>query len=836
MDGAAAWRIARRDLRGGMRGLIVFLVSLALGVAAIVAVGSLNEGVRRAVERDATALLGGDIAVEVANLPLPQDEVDALLTNAERRSFTTRTSTLVGTGEGRHVAVSLKAVDGAYPLFGAVLLDPPLPLADALAGNGAVAEAGLFSRLRLKVGDRVQLGAIEVELRAVMVSEPDRLGGFMTLGPRMLVSEATLDAAQILQPGALAEFTWRADLPAGLSPGAEVARLRDTFPDARWRARSVEEVQPQVARFTDRLATYLTLAGLTALLTGGVGIGLAIDGYLRARHGAIATMKCLGATSGQVFQVYLLQVAILALTGIGIGVALGQLLPLATWLIPAGVLPVLPQYGFYLWPILLAAAAGLLTALVFAVWPLAMARRIPPARLFRSIVAPSERLPETRFLVVIGVAVVALVTLAIASSPRPELAGWFVGVAGASALVLALTAKLLLRGIARLARRLPGRLRLPLANVYRPGSGAVSVMIAIGAGLAVLTTVGLLQANLAREIEAGVSTRAPSLVFIDIQPPQLEAFRNTVAQTPGAEILQEAPVLRARVVRISGVPVDQANVGERAQWTLRRDRGLSFRADMPPGTELVAGEWWPADYSGPPLVSVEDDVALGYGVGVGDTLAFNILGRTVEARIANLRKEIDWSSGRMDFVFLLSPGVIEKAPHTLVATVEAPPGTAPQMVDAMAEALPNVTPIEVGEVARQIEDVLGKISLAIRSVAAVTLVSGALVLAGAVGAARRRHRYQSVILKVLGATRGDVVRAFLVEYLVLCLAAAAVGVVIGIAAAAGIVTWGFKGSFVLAPGAVLVTVALALVLALAAGVASLWRTLGQSAAAALRMG
>jgi putative ABC transport system permease protein len=831
---AASWRIALRDLRGGISGFVVFLASLALGVAAIVAVGSLNRGVQEAVTRDARALLGGDVVIDAANLAVPEEEVRSLLPQARELSLVTRSSTVVQTATGQRLPVSLKAVDAAWPLYGAALLEPDIPMQRALADHGAIVERVLLSRLKVRIGDRLRLGKVDVTIRGVLVVEPDRLGGFVSFGPRMLVSQSTLAASGILAPGALAEFSWRSALPQGADPTALVAEIRQANPDARWRARAVDDVQPQVARFTDRLATYLTLAGLTALLTGGLGIGLAIEGYLGARRTGIAAMKCLGAPGGQIFAIYLLQVLILAAIGVVAGLVLGQLVPLAVFLVPAGIVPVLPAYGLYFGPIAMGAAAGLLTALAFAILPLALARQVSPAELFRTLVAGEHRRPPWVYYGLVGLLVLALTGLAIAAAPQPWLAFWFVVVAGGSAIILAAMAWALLRAIARVAQHAPPGWRLPLANLHRPGSGAASVVIAVGAGLAVLTTVGLLQANLTAEVESRVADRAPRYVFIDIQPDQVAPFRNIVQSTPGATLLQQAPTLRARVIRIQGQPVDQVQVAGNVAWTLRRDRGLSYQREMPQGTELVAGSWWPADYQGPPLVSVEDEVAYGYGVGVGDTLAFNILGRTIEARIANLRKEIDWSSGRLDFVFILSPGVIEAAPHSWIAAVDLPESEGGRLVDEVAGELPNVTPIEVGEVARQVEDVLGKIALAIRSVAAVTLVSGALVLAGAVGAARRRHRYQAVMLKVLGARRRDVVRLFVIEYLALGLTAALVGVLIGTAAAAGVVTWFFGNSFIAAPATIATVVVLALALALAAGIASLWRALGQSAAAVLR--
>jgi putative ABC transport system permease protein len=589
-----------------------------------------------------------------------------------------------------------------------------------------------------------------------------------------------------------------------------------------------------VTRFTDRLATYLTLAGLTALLTGGLGVALAVDGYLRGKTRSIATLKCIGAASGQIFTVYLVQIMLLAGLGVLIGLIVGQILPLLVYLLPSDLLPVTIGYGIYPGPLLVAAASGLLAALAFAIWPLAMAREVSAAGLFRALVAPVRRLPRPRYLLLLGGALAALALLAVLTSAQHELGAWFVAVALASAVLLTLLAQGVLGAIRLIGRRGPPSLRLALANIHRPGSGAASVIIALGAGLAVLTMVAILQTSLTGEITSRIGTRAPSVVFIDIQPDQLSTFEQTVRTVPGGRITQEAPQLRARVVRIAGKPVAEAAVSDRVRWTVQRDRGLTFQGAKPPQTRLVAGEWWPEDYRGPPLVSVEDEVARGYGVGVGDTLGFNILGRVIEARIANLRQEIDWSSGRLDFVFVLSPGVLESAPHTVISAVDVPASAEASLLEAMAERLPNVTPISIRAVVAQVDRVMARIALAIRIVAGVTLATGVLVLAGAIAAARQRHRYQAVILKVLGARRQEVLRLFLMEYLGLGLAAAVAGIVLGTLGAWAVLHWVLDLAFAPSPVAILTIAALALALALAAGSIGIWRALGQSAAAVLR--
>jgi putative ABC transport system permease protein len=660
----------------------------------------------------------------------------------------------------------------------------------------------------------------------VLEREPDRIGGYVSIGPRAMIRLDELARTRTILPGSLARYAYGLALPAGSDVEAELARIRAVDPEARWRARGTRDVQPQIARFTDRLASYLTLAGLTALLIGGVGVALAIQNYLAGKTTTIAILKCLGGSSGLIFRVYLLQVLALAGAGILLGLAIGLAAP---WLLQALAAPLLPIQvvtGWYPVPLLVAGGAGLLTALAFAVWPLARAREVSPAAMFRALIAPPARRPPARILALLGLSVLGLALLALLGVADRWLGLIFIGVALGAALLLAALAGLLLRAVRLVGRRGGARLRIALANLHRPGAGAAGVITALGAGLAVLTMVALIERNLAAEVDLRLPERAPSLFLIDLQQGQGGALADQVALTEGAQILQTAPVIRGRVVRIKGVPVDQTGV---EHWSLRRDRGLSYAAAMPDGTELVAGSWWPADYAGPPLVSVEDEVALAYGVGVGDRLAFNVLGRVIEAEIASLRAEIDWGQARLDFVFLFSPGVLEAAPHTLAAAVDVPPEAEAALLDRLADALPNVTPISVRELVARADEVMGKIKLAVAAVAGVTLLSGVLVLAGAVAAARRRHLYEAVVLKVLGARRLDLLRIFLLEYLGLGAAAALVGGVLGSAGAAAVVIFAMDLPWTFSPGAVLGVLALALALTLAAGFLGTWRLPGRPA-------
>jgi putative ABC transport system permease protein len=827
-----AWRLARRELRGGLRGFTVFFACLTLGVAAIAMVGVLNAGLIDGLKRDASALLGGDLKIDASNLPLTGTELAELTPPDARRSASVRTNAMAEGADGRRVVVALKAVDAAYPLYGAARLDPPsLSLDQALADQGVVVERSLLARLGLKVGDPLRIGKAEFVIRAVLEREPDRIGGYVSIGPRAMIRLDQLARTATILPGSLARYAYGLALPAGIDANALLARLRAEHPDVRWRVRGTRDVQPQITRFTDRLATYLTLAGLTALLIGGVGVALAVQNYLAGKTATIATLKCLGASSGLVFRIYLLQ--ILALAGLGslLGLAIGQAAPALLQRLVAPLLPIQIVIGWYPLPLLIALGAGLLTALTFAIWPLARARAVSPAGMFRALIAPPRRWPPAPILALLGLSVLGLAGLALAGVGDRRVGLIFIGVALAAAVLLAGLAALILQGVRRLGRRGGARTRIALANLHRPGAGAASVIIALGAGLAVLTMVALIDRNLAAEIDLRLPKRAPSLFFIDLQPDQQRPFEALIDGTDGARLLQVAPIIRGRVVRINGVPVAQTGI---QHWTLREDRGLSYVAALPEGTELVAGAAWPADYAGPPLVSVEDEVAAVYGVGVGDRLSFNVLGRVIEARIANLRAEIDWGQARLNFVFLLSPGVLEAAPHTLAAAVDVPPGAEAGLLDRLAEQLPNVTPISVRALVAQVDEIMAKIKLAVAAVAGVTLLSGILVLAGAVAAARRRHLYEAVMLKVLGARRLDLLRIFLIEYLGLGVTAALAGGLLGSLGAAAVVIFAMHLPWTFSPGAVLAVLVIALGLTLVAGFLGTWRLLGRPAAAVLR--
>lgn len=829
---ALARTIAEREIRGALRPLLLVVASLAIGVGTIAAVGVFAEALRETVRRDARMLLGGDLELENANRPVPADELARLLGPDARISTVVHTTALVATPEGRRLAVALKAVDEAWPLLGAVELDPPIPLAEALVRSGTVVAPDLLSRLGVRVGDRLRLGALELEIRGVVRREPDRLVGFAGLGPRLVVSRETAEAAEIVRPGALLRFEHRALVPEERLPEI-LERLRAREPEASWRLRTAAAVEPSFARFSDRLASYLTLAGLAALLLGGLGIALSVSAYLASRRPTIAVLKALGATSTEVEAAYGSLLGAAVAVAIALGLAAGQLAAALLASLAEGWVPLRAEVGLHLRPLVLAAAAGLFTAIFFAALPFARIREISAGNLLRGDSAATRRRRQPWPALAIGAA--GLVGFSALAVDRWPLALAFFAGAGATTALLFGLGRSLLALAARSLATAPVAVRLAARGLARERSGALPAIVGLGTGLGALVTVVLLEANLSREIEARLAQRAPSHIVLDIQPDQWQRFERLLAETPEAELLQWAPVLRARITKIKGEPVDRATIAEHVRWTVDRDRGLTWRAEPPPGAELLAGRWWPPDYAGPPLVSIEGEVARGYGVEVGDKLAFNVLGRTIEAEIANIRREVDWTSGRLEFVFVLSPGVLERAPHVRIAALALTPRAADAFLDRLARELPNATPIEVGTIARTLEELLGKIGLAVRSVAGVLLVSGSMVLAASLFLARRRHLRDTVLFKLLGAPKGQILRVLACEQLLLAAIAALVGPVAGGLAAWGIARFVFAIEWQIAWPPLLFVSAAVFSLVFAIGALSVWRLSNRSVAEALRM-
>ncbi len=590
---------------------------------------------------------------------------------------------------------------------------------------------------------------------------------------------------------------------------------------------------PRIFRFIQQLTLFLTLVGLTALLVGGVGVGNAVRSYLDEKTQTIATLKCVGAAGGTVFSAYLAQVMALAALGVAAALALGAFAPVAVGAVIDRLLPVNVAIGIYPDALALAAAFGFLTAFTFALWPIGRAREVPAAALFRDAIAPADGRPRPWVIAAAAAGAVALAGLAVATSQPWQLAAAFVGAAIATVGAFRLAA-----GGVMLAARAIGRpssptLRLAITNLYRPGAPTPSVVLSLGLGLTVLVTIALIEGNFARAIDETIPDRAPAFFFVDIQPDQLEPFRETVLAIEGTSALNATPMLRGRITAVNGIPADAAVVDEEERWVVRGDRGVSYATDLPGTNRVVDGAWWTEAEREERLVSISDAIARAFAIGPGDEITVNIVGRDVTATVASVR-EVDWSTIGMNFTIIYTPTVLAGAPRTYLATIEAPEDQEAAIQRAVVTRFPNITAVRVRDALDAINQVLANIATAVRAVAAITLVAGTLVLAGAIAAGHRRRVYDAVVLKVLGATRFDIARAFLVEYGLMGLVTAVIASALGTLAAWSVLTFVMDSPWVFMPSAVISTTAIAGTITLLLGFAATWRALGQKAAPLLR--
>ncbi|MGB1026248.1 MAG: ABC transporter permease, partial [Rhodospirillaceae bacterium] len=694
-------RLALRELRGGIGGFRIFVACLAIGVAAIAAAGLLNRSVQEGLQADAQALLGGDLEVRLlyrdAN-PAEKALLDEISTASHYMEL--RSMARAVTEEARRTLVEVKAVDGLYPLYGAVELAGGGTLAEALAPrdgvHGAVIAPNLPERLDIAIGDKLRIGDIDVEIRDILTREPDEIAGVFNFGPRVMVAAETVYDAGLVLPGSLVEYHYLLRADQGVDATGIRARLNEAFPDAGWRIRGTADAAASLSQFLNQLSVFLVLVGLTSLLVGGVGVANAVKAYLDGRIRSIAVLKCLGAPAGLVARVYGLQLGLLASLGIVIGLLIGLAIPAMITGVLEGVLPVRARFLPYPEPLLLAALFGYLTALVFALWPLGQARQVRATALFRAATRPLEGMPHRSYLIGTVIGGLALAGVAIFTAENTMLAAWFVGGAVFALLLFRLAAT----GVARLAAALPHpagypSLRLAMTNLHRPGSATASVILSLGLGLSVLVAVALIQGNLSRQITETMPDNAPSFFFIDIQPDQVDQFTDLVDSVEGVQALETADMIRGRIAALKGVPSDEAVVHPDARWALRGDRGFTTAATLPPNSELVSGEWWDPDTPSPtPLFSVTHDLAQGLGLAIGDEITVNILGRDITGTLANTRR-VEWQSLSMNFTFALSPGSMAGAPRTFIATVRVPEEAEASLERAVTDALPNVSVIGV---------------------------------------------------------------------------------------------------------------------------------------------
>ncbi len=824
-----AWRLARRELDLRFRGLRLLLACLFLGVGALAAIGSLTQAIDGELAARGSAILGGDVEFAASQRPATADE-RAAMARLGTVSETVRMQAMAVRGTNS-VPIELKGVDAVYPLYGALALN------DGTAAKGRGADAiwivpALAQRLGVKPGAALTLGTARFTVAGIIATEPDRLGEGFTLGPVAIVSLAGIERTGLVQPGSLYESKYRVRLAGGVSPGTAVDRFKAAFPSGGWETKTRDRAAPGAERFVERMGQFLLLVGLSALVIAGIGVGNGVSSYLAARRGSIAALKVLGATSGLIARIYLLEVAVVAAAGIVAGLIAGALtVPLIVWL-AGDVLPVAPQFALQPVPLALAAAYGMLIALAFTAPPLIEAGSIPAAGLLRGTFG-NRAVPLRRTLPWVVGAGVAIVALALATAEQPGLSAGFLGAVAGVLLVLAGIGW----GVRRIAAALPRSrrplLRLAIAGLHRPGARTGTLVVALGLGLTLFVLLAGIRTSIDANIALTVPKRAPALFALDVPPDREGEFRRTIERVAIHPIIRTVPAMRGTITGYGTTRVADLKTLPEGAWALRGERGLTYSATLPEGSEITAGRWWPREYAGPPLVSLDERLAKVLDLKIGDSLSYSLLGVERTARIASFRR-ISWDTLGFNFVMVFSPNAIRDAPHNLAATIELAPGQEAMVMRALLPRFPSVSVIEVRGVLGQVRNIVSQMATAITAAASVAILAGIAVLIGAIAAAREARTYDGVILRTLGATRWQVIAVQALEYAFLSVVLAILALLLGLGGAWYVVTQLFAFEWRPDYAVVLATLAGGAGLTMAIGLIGAWPILGARPAQALR--
>ena len=821
-----AWSIGRRELDWKFKGLRLLFVSLLLGVAALAAVGSLAAAMDRGLSERGGVILGGDVEFARSARPATAQErapFDAAGTVAESIRMTSTAVTA-----DRSIPIQLKAVDDRYPLYGQLTLADGRVVRAPPTGTAWVDPA---LAARIPVGSSFRLGTATFRVGGVIGEEPDRLGEGFALGPVVMVAIRDLAATGLTQPGSLYEMRYRI---AGVAdPAALIDTVKADFPVSGWETKTRDNAAPGAGRFFSRMGEFLTLIVLTALVIAGIGIANAVAAFLRARQANIATLKVLGADSATIRRIYALQLAWVAglatLAGLGIGVLAVPIVSRAA----ADLLPVPLETSAAWGPLGLAAGFGALTALAASAVPLARAATVPAAGLLRGSV-DARRAPWRQSLLWLGIPSVLILALALATASRPLLTAGYLGAVAAVLALLAALGWLVRWGAAKVPRPSSPFLRLALASLHRPGAGTIGLVVALGVGLTMFVQIAAVRSSFDANLQRNIPEKAPAFFALDVPRDRADEFRATVtAVAPKAEV-QLVPLLRGTITGYGTTNVADLEEIPEGAWALRGERGLTYAASLPVGSTVVEGKWWPADYRGPPLVSVDERLKEALGLKIGDEIRFSLFGVERAARIASFR-QIEWDTLGFNFVLLFSPGSLDDVPHNLSATIVMDDRAADARVrEAVAGRFPSTSLVPVRDVLEQVGEVAAGVSLAIAWAASAAILAGIAVLAGTSSAMREARTYDGVILRVLGATRRQLLRLQALEFLLLAALVTLVALALGLIGAWLIVTRLFDFTWAPDPIAVAVTVAVGLAVVLAVGLAGSLPSLGARPSRALR--
>ena len=822
------FRMAARELGAAPRRLFLLTGTVAVGVAALVAINSFTDNLQDSVRQQARALLGADLSLTGRQRFSPR--VEALLDTLGRRARLARVTSFAGMAYVPRTAgtrlVQVAAITGDFPFFGEIRTEPRLAWTELQSGRHVVVDPSLLTALGAHVGDTVALGEGRFVISGTIRSAPSDAGVRFAFGPRIYIPARYLDETKLLGFGARVEYEAYLKLPPDLSAQALADRYRPSLLPERVRLRTVADDQRNLNEVLTRLTGYLGLVALVALLLGGIGVASAVVVFVRQRAETVAVLRCLGATAGDIFAVYLVEAAAMAFLGSVAGALAGIGLQRLLQALLAGLLPVDVVPSLSWTAVGLGIGMGMWVALMFTVLPLLAVRRVSPLSALRRPYE-SERPPRDRWYVFAAL-ILAGSTVALAAQ---QVGSWrqgaiFAGGVGVALLILWAAAWVLIHGM---RRRVPAGWpyvwRQGLANLHRPANQTVTLVLAIGFGAFLLGTLFLVQYNLLRQLRLTGGPARPNLVLFDIQPDQLPAVERELHDA-GLRMTTPTPIVPMRIRSVKGRPVTELLAGDSRRdsdgpsnaWVFRREYRSTYRDSVVASERIVAGKWSRRGES-PAEISVERDLAGELRVGLGDEIVWDVQGVPVVSRVGSLR-EVDWARFEPNFFVVFAPGTLESAPQTFVTLTRiSSPADRGVFQRKLAEHFSNVSTLDLSQLQEALENLVDRVVLAIRFMAFFSLAVGALVLVGALATSRFQRVREGALLRTLGATRGQVFRVVLAEYLSLGLLASAVALVLAAAAGWAISRFVFEGDFALPlvplSGLTLLVVALTVVVGLA---------------------
>jgi putative ABC transport system permease protein len=836
-------RMAVRETRSSWRRLLFFFLCIAVGVAAIVTLRSVIQSVRGVFGREAKALIAADVLVSTNSswTPEARQTIDRRFAEFGAQEWTesVETPTMSRPADGRPVArmVELRAVQKAFPLYGTVGLEGGQTYSHAmLQQHGVLVRPELLTALGVKVGDGLSIGKAVFVIRGVITTEPGRRVGGFSLGPRVLIDYDDLASTGLLTVGSRARRVLLVRVPEDRIPSL-VRALRLDFREQFVAARSYRSNDDEVGRDFDRAENYLSLVGLVIVILGGIAVSSVTRVFILQKIRSIAVLKCVGARSNQIMAVYVLQVVALGFAGSLLGILLARATLAAIPVALAASTSILAEanYGLSWSAAAQGTAVGILVSLLFSLVPLMQVRYVKPSLLLRDEAAP-RRLDWPR------VAVMALVSLGLIVVTGWQAGSLRVGAIvcfgfAALAVVLQLAGRLLITLIAPLARSPSFPLRHAVLHLSRPGNQTRVILFAVGLGAFFVVGVRSLQASLLQEFSVQSSEDAPDMFLIDIQRDQAEGVRAFLSDPGnGTAHAQLIPVLRARVTGVTGRVTNLETFDDvRARGSLAREYTITYRDHLESNERIVAGAF-PTQPSPDPEVSVEQGIHERFAINVGDTMRFDILGRTISARVTSVR-EVDFRDARSGgFMFVFRPGALEQAPQTYIAPLKGPadPAARARFQHDLVERFPNVSVIDFHEILVTVRDIMSKVTLAISVVGGLVLFSGALILVGAVAMTKFQRIYEAAVLKTLGANTRTIAKMLLFEYGVLGSLAGIVGSLGAIALTWGVSRYALEIPWRIFAGEHIGGVALTAVLVAAIGVLSSLDVLRHKPLATLR--